>query len=70
MVRALAAVLPTEARMLAVGGIRPGNMPDYWAAGAAGFGVGSALFKPGKPVEAIASDARRLVAAMRKLLGA
>lgn len=68
MVRALAAVLPTEARMLAVGGIGPGNMPDYWAAGVAGFGVGSTLFKPGKPVEAIASDARRLVATMRKLL--
>lgn len=68
MVRALGAVLPTETRTLAVGGIESGNMADYWAAGVAGFGIGSSLFKPGKPVEAIASDAGRLVATMRNLL--
>lgn len=68
MVKALTAVLPKDTRLLAVGGIMPDNMAPYWAAGAAGFGVGSALFRPGKPIAEIASDARRFVAAMRELM--
>lgn len=67
MLKALAVVLPTDARMLAVGGIRPETMAPYWSAGAAGFGIGSALFKPGKPIAEIASDARRFVGALREL---
>jgi 2-dehydro-3-deoxyphosphogalactonate aldolase len=46
-VKALRAVLPTEALLLPVGGITQANMADYRAAGADGFGIGSALFKPG-----------------------
>jgi 2-dehydro-3-deoxyphosphogalactonate aldolase len=38
-------------------------MGDYLAAGAAGFGIGGALFMPGKPLAAIAADARTIVAA-------
>lgn len=47
VVKALRAVLPAEAPLLPVGGIGPGNMAAYRAAGASGFGIGSALFKPG-----------------------
>ena len=68
MVKALRAVLPPATRLLAVGGIAPAPMADYWAAGAAGFGIGSALFKPGKPVAEIAAEARRFVATMRGLM--
>ena len=68
MVKALRAVLPPATRLLAVGGIAPATMADYWAAGAAGFGIGSALFKPGKPVAEIAAEARRFVATMRGLM--
>ncbi|MFG1427450.1 2-dehydro-3-deoxy-6-phosphogalactonate aldolase [Roseixanthobacter glucoisosaccharinicivorans] len=52
-------------RLLPVGGIDASNMAAYHAAGADGFGLGSALYKPGKPVEAIARDAAALVAAAR-----
>jgi 2-dehydro-3-deoxyphosphogalactonate aldolase len=47
VLKALRAVLPAEARILPVGGIRPETMAGYWQAGAAGFGLGSALYKPG-----------------------
>lgn len=52
-------------RLLPVGGIDAGNMRAYREAGADGFGIGSALFKPGKAVDAIARDAASLVAAAR-----
>lgn len=46
-VKALRAVLPAQALLLPVGGIRAGNMAAYRAAGANGFGIGSALYRPG-----------------------
>lgn len=47
MLRAMQAVLPEGTRVLPVGGISPATMPDWLAAGAAGFGVGSQLYRPG-----------------------
>lgn len=67
-VKAFKAVLPPATRILAVGGIEPGNMRGYWQAGAAGFGIGSALFRPGKKIADIAADAEAFVKAMRELL--
>lgn len=64
LVKAWRAVL-TDIPLLPVGGIDTTNMAAYRAAGAEGFGIGSALFKPGKAVEAIAADAHALVAAAR-----
>ncbi|MEP9367728.1 2-dehydro-3-deoxy-6-phosphogalactonate aldolase [Xanthobacter sp. VNH20] len=55
------------ATLLPVGGIDAGNMAAYRAAGADGFGLGSALYKPGKPLEDIARDAAALVACARGL---
>jgi 2-dehydro-3-deoxyphosphogalactonate aldolase len=69
VVKALRAVLPEDAALLPVGGITPETMGDYWAAGASGFGLGSALFTPDKAVPAVGRDARRFVEAMRRLLG-
>jgi 2-dehydro-3-deoxyphosphogalactonate aldolase len=46
-VKALRAVLPPATLLLPVGGITPGNLPTYRAAGADGFGIGSALYRPG-----------------------
>jgi 2-dehydro-3-deoxyphosphogalactonate aldolase len=65
IVKALRAVLPPELRLLPVGGITPGNMADFRAAGVAGFGLGSALFKPGMDAEAVAANARAFVDAWR-----
>ena len=45
--RAWRAVLPKTTLVFAVGGIRPDNMAPWWAEGAAGFGTGSNLYKPG-----------------------
>lgn len=59
-IKAMRAVLPTIP-MLAVGGINNGNMQDYLAAGATGFGIGSSLYKVGKSPEAIASDAKDIL---------
>lgn len=64
-VKAVRAVLPPELPVFVVGGVNAGNMADYLKAGATGFGLGSALFKPGKPVEDVAADAREIVAAFR-----
>lgn len=64
-VKAVRAVLPADLPIFIVGGVNAGNMADYLRAGATGFGLGSALFKPGKPIEAIASDAREIIASFR-----
>lgn len=63
VIKAVRAVLPPQVPLLAVGGISAANMGDYLAAGAAGFGIGGALFTPGKPLADIAADARAIVAA-------
>lgn len=62
-VKAVRAVLPAGLPVFMVGGIHAGNMRDYLAAGASGFGIGGSLFRPGKPLADIAADARALVAA-------
>ncbi|MEO8249393.1 MAG: 2-dehydro-3-deoxy-6-phosphogalactonate aldolase [Burkholderiales bacterium] len=63
VLRALLAVLPTATRLLPVGGIAPHNMDEWRAAGAAGFGIGSALYKPGKSPAAVRDDALAFAAA-------
>ncbi|HEY2112711.1 MAG TPA: 2-dehydro-3-deoxy-6-phosphogalactonate aldolase, partial [Dongiaceae bacterium] len=45
--KAWRAALPAGALLLPVGGITPESLADYLAAGADGFGLGSALYKPG-----------------------
>jgi len=66
LLKAQRAVLPRDVKVLPVGGITPETMPGWRAAGADGFGLGSNLYRPGKPVEDIARDARRFVAAFRE----
>jgi len=63
VVKALRAVLPPEAPLLPVGGITPEGMAAWRAAGAAGFGIGSALYRPGKGAEAVRESALAFVAA-------
>lgn len=63
VVKALLAVLPKGTPLMPVGGISPTHMAEWRAAGAAGFGIGSALYKPGKTASAVRADADRFVAA-------
>ncbi len=67
VVKAMRAVLPKALRLLPVGGITPDNMAPYVKAGAAGFGLGSALYSPGLDAAAAALRARAFVQAWRAL---
>jgi 2-keto-3-deoxy-6-phosphogluconate aldolase len=51
VLKAWRAVLPHEVPVMPVGGISPDNMAPWIAAGASGFGIGSALFAPGRALE-------------------
>ncbi|MEM8587873.1 MAG: 2-dehydro-3-deoxy-6-phosphogalactonate aldolase [Pseudomonadota bacterium] len=64
-VKAMAAVLPSSAAMLAVGGVTPDKLAVYLEAGAAGFGLGSALYRPGDGPEAVGKAATAFVEAFR-----
>ena len=66
VVKALLAVLPQGTPLMPVGGITPDNMDAWRAAGSAGFGIGSALYKPGKSAAAVHEDALRFVAAFQR----
>ena len=57
-VKALRAVLPPSVLLLPVGGIAPSGMAGYRAAGANGFGIGSALYQPGRDAPAVAAAAQ------------
>ena len=66
VVKSLRAVLPKEVKLLPVGGIGIHNMADYRQSGASGFGIGSALFAPGKSAEAVGESAAAFVHAWHK----
>lgn len=70
VVKALRAVFPQRARLVPVGGVGPETMAAYLAAGAAGFGIGSMLYRPGDVAETVAARAASLVARWRELASA
>jgi len=61
VLKALRAVLPKETLILPVGGIDAGNMASWREAGAAGFGIGSAIYKPGDTPQIVAAKATKLL---------
>jgi 2-dehydro-3-deoxyphosphogalactonate aldolase len=62
VVKALRAVLPAQTLLLPVGGISVDNMAAYRAAGASGFGIGSALYAPGMTAAQVAENAMKFIA--------
>jgi 2-dehydro-3-deoxyphosphogalactonate aldolase len=68
--KAMRAVLPPAMPVLVVGGITPAAMAPWRSAGAAGFGLGSALYQPGLPAAEVAARARGFVAALADRAGA
>ena len=62
-IKAMKAVLPADVSVYAVGGADPGNFAEYFAAGCAGFGLGSYLFKPGFSAGEVAERAKKAVRA-------
>lgn len=63
VLRALRAVLPPTVPVLPVGGIDATNLAAWRAAGAAGFGIGSSIYKAGDSADMVAEKAGRLVGA-------
>lgn len=63
--KAIRAVLPSQTRVYAVGGVDPESVPRWKAAGAAGLGLGSAVFKPGQTAGEVGAAASRFVAAWK-----
>lgn len=64
VVKALRAVLPKDAPLLVVGGVRPDTMRPWLDAGADGFGLGSGLYRPGQSAEEVAAQARAYLAGL------
>lgn len=67
VVKAWRAVLPGSLGLFPVGGITPDKMAAYCAAGATGFGLGSALYKPGMGAAEVGERAREFVSAWRAI---
>ncbi len=65
--KAWRAVLPKDALVFPVGGIRPDNMTPYWEVGANGFGTGSNLYAPGATAETVREAAARYAAGFASL---
>ena len=65
ILKAQLAVLPKDVPVLVVGGIKPDNMRPWLDAGAAGFGLGGGLYRPGQSAEETATKARAYVQGLK-----
>lgn len=66
--KAMRAVIPAEVPAYAVGGAGPENFAEWAAAGATGFGIGSAIYKAGYSVAEVRAKADAIVASYDKAL--
>lgn len=66
MLKAVLEVLPANTPVLAVGGIRPEGMAEWLEAGAAGFGLGSPVYRPGQGPAEVGAQARAFVKALAR----
>ena len=64
---ALRAVLPPQTLVFAVGGVGPANFDTWCRAGASGFGIGTALYKPGRSAAEVAERAAEMVTAWDRI---
>ena len=65
VLKAQLAVLPKGLPVLAVGGVTPDTMKPWLEAGAAGFGLGGGLYKPGQSAADTLDKAKAYVAGLR-----
>lgn len=66
---AIRAVLPADVPIYIVGGAHADNFSEWIAAGANGFGIGTALYKPGRSVKDVAAIAKEIVSAFDEVTG-
>lgn len=64
IIKAHRAVLPAGTRIIAVGGVTPTTMDVFRQAGVDGFGLGSALYRPGQAPDVVGRQAKDFVAAI------
>ncbi len=57
-VKAILAVLPKGTPVMPVGGVSVASMPEWRAAGAAGFGIGGSIYRPGDTADIVLERAR------------
>lgn len=62
--KAMKAVLPADAPLIVVGGVKPDAMRSWLDAGASGFGLGSGLYRPGQSAADTAAKAKAYVEAL------
>jgi 2-dehydro-3-deoxyphosphogalactonate aldolase len=65
IVKAWRAVIAKQVPLVPVGGVTPDNMGPFLTAGANGFGLGSALYRPGQNAAATAANAKAFVKGWR-----
>lgn len=65
VLKAMKAVLPTATPVFPVGGITPDGMAAWRLGGAAGFGIGGAIYAPGRSAGEVHARAAQFVAAWR-----
>lgn len=66
VVKALLAVLPKGTKIVPVGGVGADNLGPWRAAGAAAFGLGSSLYKPGDDAATVRAKAAAIVSAFKR----
>jgi 2-dehydro-3-deoxyphosphogalactonate aldolase len=69
VIAAWQAVLPEDTWLIPVGGITLESLAPYRAAGARGFGLGSPIYAPGRPLADIERAARSFVQAWSQAAG-
>lgn len=65
VLKAQLAVIPKDVPVLVVGGVKPDNMRPWIEAGAAGFGLGGGLYKPGQSAAETLQKARAYVKGLK-----
>ena len=65
VLRAQLAVIPKDVPLMVVGGVKPDNMRPWLDAGAAGFGLGGGLYRPGQSAFETLEKAYAYVAGVR-----
>jgi 2-dehydro-3-deoxyphosphogalactonate aldolase len=68
VVKAMLAVLPKGTPVIPVGGIAADNLAAWHAGGAAGFGLGSSLYRPGDDAATVLAKAASIVSAFKRLV--
>ncbi len=66
-IKAVKAVLPSDAKILAVGGAGAHNAAEWLEAGIDGFGIGSDIYKPGRSAEEVHQRCKDIVDAINSV---